>query len=453
MTRRPNVLFLMSDEHRADVAGFAGNRVVRTPFLDELARTGTTFSNAYTPSPICIPARQCLAAGKYPRNCGVERYGQDLPPNSLTWARVFSQFAYQTVACGKLHHTGTDQMQGWTRRVGLDESVESGFIAERDAASFEAMKARPDGRDADPKWSDAKEIQRAGIGRGPHTAVRDDFALVGAKLVADEHFLDPFYDRASPHQPIVLYLGLSNPHYPYLADEDGFRHYLPRVEPFLDEKPFPHPWLGKSPFMPDAVQIGRDVSAREVRRATAAYYANIEKIDEQFGELARHLESVGQNLDEWIVIYTSDHGEMLGQHGIWEKQKFFEASARVPLIIRWPKEMAGGQIVSQNVNLIDLFATLCELCDLPVPPNLDSRSLVPLLKGDASDWDNETLSQFGGRHLMIKRDALKYQFYGEDGPEVLFDLERNPDETSDFSHEPAYSERMGEFQRRRSDFG
>lgn len=133
MEKRPNILFLMSDQHRADVAGFAGNPVVRTPHLDTLASDGIVFENAYTPSPICIPARQCMASGQYSMSNGCVRYGDDLPPFSNTFARVLSQYGYTTVAAGKLHHVGIDQMQGWDIRIAGDCHVEkTGSPVERE---------------------------------------------------------------------------------------------------------------------------------------------------------------------------------------------------------------------------------------------------------------------------------------------------------------------------------
>jgi choline-sulfatase len=144
---------------------------------------------------------------------------------------------------------------------------------------------------------------------------------------------------------------------------------------------------------------------------------------------------------------------MLGQHGIWEKQKFFEASARVPLIVRFPARFGGGRVVQENVNLCDLFATLCDIAEVPQPEGLDSRSLVPLLMGTETGWDNESISQFGGTNLMIKRDHLKYQYYSYDRSEVLFDLQRNSEETVDFSGYPEYAEDMSRFRVRARELG
>ena len=144
---------------------------------------------------------------------------------------------------------------------------------------------------------------------------------------------------------------------------------------------------------------------------------------------------------------------MLGEHGIWEKQKFFEASGRVPLIIRWPNSFEGGKVINENVNLCDLFATLCDLAGLPTPEGLDSRSLVPLLNGDTSNWSNETVSQFQEHNVMIKQDHLKYQYYGPDAPEVLFDLNNDPSENTDFIDDPAYADSLVKFRARLAELG
>ena len=438
---RPNILFLMSDEHRADVAGFAGDPVVRTPVLDELARTGVVFANAYTPSPICVPGRQCLMSGQLPRTCGCEGW-TDLPAGHMTFARQFRRHAYAAVCCGKLHHQGEDQMQGWTARPAGDMRVSPARVD--DLVAEEAQRyQRPFG---DFKWSDAKEVKRAGVGRS-HVLVDDEAWTEAALRTVDEHFNSAQYDREQTN-PLLLKLSLLAPHYPYQTDAERFGYYLNRVRPYLGQEPSAHPFLGRRQVRP-----GVDASERELRRATAAYYGMVEGIDTQYGRVLERLEHVGQDLDDWIVVYTSDHGEMLGEHGIWEKQKFYEGSARVPLVVRWPKGFDGGRVVSENVNLCDLFATLCELAGLPVPPGLDSRSLVPLLKGDGGGWDNETVSQFGRHNLMIKRDHLKYQYYGPDMPEVLFDLGADPTERRDFVDDPAYAGALRDFRRRLGQLG
>ncbi len=451
----------MSDEHRADVTGYEGNKVVRTPVLDELARTGVVFRNAYNASPVCVPGRQAMMAGRLPRTCGCEWFGEDLEPGSMTFARRFAQYAYNTTACGRLHHMGVDQMQGWTERICGDMHVHASHIEGREAAAV-ARYPKPD--DGSGKWSDVKEIQRAGILQG----ARADFdrrAVEAAQDYIREYFVAADYDRTRSHQPLLLKLSFFQPHYPYFTDEEKFTYYLNRVEPFLNQELFPHPWLSMRKVTP-----GEDVSVREIKRAMAAYYGMIETIDTYYGQVVETLEQVGQNLDDWIIIYITDHGEMLGEHGIWEKKTFFEASVRVPLIIRCPNRFEGGRVVDENVNLCDLFATLCDLCDIPAPDGLDSRSLVPLLNGDASGWKNETISQYGN-HLMIKWDHLKYQYYGRqpesvpadpgykpcpydsDKTEVLFDLERDPGELNNYIGNPDYVAVLSRFRDRCAELG
>lgn len=440
--KRPNILFLMSDEHRADVTGYEGNSVIRTPILDELARTGVVFRNAYTPAPICIPGRQAMMAGQFPRTCGCEVFGQDLPPNSMTFAHRFSQWAYATACCGKLHHVGRDQMQGWTQRFALDMFVNEGFIDGRNEAEF----AKYPDRHPRWKWTDQMEIHRAKPDDDSRNQRFDHRATQAALDYIEDYFVDFTYDRATPDRPLLLKLSLIQPHYPYVTTRDKLRYYFNRVKPFSHQEVFDHPFLSQHHVSSDTV------TPREIRRAMAAYYGMIETVDEHFGTTLNALREVGQNLDDWIIIYTTDHGEMLGEHGVWEKQKFFEASARVPLIIRWPEKFA-PRVVEENVNLCDLFATLCDLAEIPVPDGLDSRSLVPLMRGETADWENETVSQYRGRNLMIKRDNLKYQYYGEEMPEVLFDLANNPAETHNFLNEPNYADAVREFRARRDSLG
>jgi choline-sulfatase len=444
MKKRPNILFLMSDEHRADAVGFAGNKVVRTPTLDRLAATGVAFTHAYTPSPICVPARQCMMSGQLPKTCGCEGW-IDLPPGAMTFARRFAQHAYHTVASGKLHHQGTDQMQGWLHRpAGIgDLEVHPKHIPGRVEAEF-ARYQRPF---EDYKWTYAKEVKRAGAGRS-YNHVKDQQATRTACEFIEEYFTSPAYDREMLRQPLLLKVSLLQPHYPFQTDAQRFGYYLNRVQPFLGQQVAEHPVLSRHQIRP-----GLDASEREIRRATAAYYGMIEALDAHYAQVLDQLEYVGQDLDDWIIVYTSDHGEMLGQHGIWEKQQFYEASVRVPLIIRWPRGFDGGRVIDENVNLCDLFATLCELAGLESPPGLDSRSLVPLLHGHASGWNNESVSQFNASHLMIKQDALKYLYYGNDGPEVLFDLQRDPDETTNFATNPEYAGMMERFRKRLAQLG
>jgi choline-sulfatase len=427
----------MSDQHRWDVSGFYGNPVVKTPVLDQLARTGVVFDNAYTPSPICVPARQCISAGMLPSSCDCTRWGDDLPPFSRTYARVFSEHAYSTAVCGKLHHDGMDQNQGWRLRIGWDNQIDPKFMPgiHREEFAPYAAQARSQW------WPWSKEVARAGIGKSPHLA-RDQMAVWGACELIEEHFASPYYDHES-RQPMLLKVSLRLPHYPFLTGEDLFNYYLNRVPCHTGDPVFEHPVLGRDP-----VQPGVDVSEREIRRATAAYYGMVETMDGMYGRVLDKLRQVGQDPDDWIIVYMSDHGEMLGEHGVWMKYKFFEGSVKVPLVIRWPKQFAGNRRISGNVSLCDLYATLCDLAGIEAPPGLDSRSLVPLLAGKKAELTgDEVVSQLNDT-IMIKRGALKYQYYGEDIPEVLFDLERDPGEKKNWISDGAYQDELSVFRKK-----
>ncbi len=440
MSTRPNVLFLMSDEHRWNVSGFAGDGIVRTPTLDWLARDGVVFENAYTPSPICVPARQAMAVGLYPSSCGVRRYGEDLPSGSMTFARRFAEYAYYAVACGKLHHAGEDQMQGWIRRITMEDQIAAPrYVAGAVDSEFDRYRGKTEdvrGNLSGKKWTMQKEIKRAGAGISPYTNW-DELATRGMEYLIDEQIVSAYYDK--PHSaPLLLYLGLANPHYPMIAPPDLFAHYLNRVSPTANRRLPSNPWHTRADNYwrgPYSVGSDGDITEREERRALAGYYANVEAMDSRYGRVLGALREAGEDLDDWIIVYTSDHGDMLGEHGFWEKHSFFEGSAKVPLVIRWPRRFDGGRRVRENVNLCDLFATLCELADLPTPGNLDSRSLVPLLEGGDSGWRDITFSEIDGTAIMVKSKDLKYTWYGPDYPEELFDLAADPTESQDLRHD------------------
>ena len=452
MADRPNILFLMDDEHRPDALGYAGDDVVRTPTIDHLAATGSVFENAYTPSPVCVPGRQSMMAGQLPKTCGCEGW-VDLEPGYNTFARHFAEHGYMTACAGKLHHQGWDQMQGWRKRLGpvpMKRPTHHKYLDKKDQAAFDRWEKDYD-IGSPWTWPVTKEIKRAGVGRSRVNA-DDERAVGAAEEYIKQYFSSPYYDRQRrDERPLLLKISTIQPHYPYFTTEERFTYYLNRVDPFLEEAA-DHPALSRH-----HVEPGADVSERELRRATAAYYGMIETADDYYGRILDALEHHGEDLDDWIIVFTSDHGEMLGQHGVWGKQVFYEASARVPLVIRWPDRFDPGT-VTENVNLCDLYATLADLAGLPVPEGLDSRSMAPLLMGETADWHadpypNETVSQFEGRDLMIKRDDLKYQYYGPDAPEVLFDLERDPDETENLIGDPDYSDTLDEFRHRRAELG
>lgn len=419
-----NILVLMADEFRFDAAGFMGNRVACTPRLDALVPGSAVFENAYTPSPVCVPARPSLATGKYPLRTGCQHFGEDLAPSAPTFARWFADHGYYTVACGKLHHRGADQMQGWLHRFGSECAVNW-----PPAFSGRSQIGRC-------KWRGAREVLEAGPGISP-LALHDEYAVQGAENFLRMHFSGMY--AVPPQTPLLLLVSLQQPHFPFLTEGNLIEEYLSRVPVHWEEPAAGHPVL-------DAGRLGpaEGVSAGDVRRATAAYYAMVEKTDQRFGRVLDALAACGQNLDEWGVLFLSDHGEMLGQHGLWAKRKFYEASVRVPFLIRWPG-VSPGQL-RHNVSLVDVFPTLCELTGLPVPAGLDGRNaLVP------SEPD-EVYSQMGEKHFMLKRGSRKYLDFGGEAPEVLFDLASDPDERTNLAGRTELAGEIASFRQALADF-
>ncbi|TVP75139.1 MAG: hypothetical protein EA353_14510, partial [Puniceicoccaceae bacterium] len=331
----------MDDQHRFDWFGFAGHPVAQTPHLDRLAREGVVCTNAYTPSPVCVPARQCMASGKLPRHCGVERYGQDLPPNAETFARVLSRGSYTTACAGKLHHMGTDQMQGWTRRIcnGDDLQIEPGFIAGRDEKAYARYHQTA------ANWPLEEELRRAGVGRSPY-AVSDELNVAGACALIEEYFVSPHYKRATPDRPLLLKVSLQQPHYPFCAPSESIAAYLDKVEEYANQDCLEHPAFSNWTRTPAGV------SAADRRRALAATAAMVETCDAHFGRILEQIRAVGEDLDDWLIVYTSDHGDLLGEHDKWWKHSFYEGSVKVPLVFRAPRLFAGGgRRLDANVSL------------------------------------------------------------------------------------------------------
>ena len=431
--KKPHILLLIDDEHRPDVMPIEGDPHIRTPTLDRFIERGTYFRNAYTPSPICVPARQSFLAGLYPRKTGCTGFGQPMGSDVLTIPGHLSRYGYRAVAAGKMHFVGPDQMHGWHERIGRGIAGRNGY----EPADDPVHRAEPIHQEGTGKWSTAKEIANARAGRG-YWLQHDRYSVDGALQFLDEYFVAEPYDRPG-EQPLLLAVSLSCPHYPYQCPEELFNHYLRRVEPFVEELP---EQFDCHEFF--KVKVGEDVTHREAHRATAAYYGMIDWADRQYAHVIAKLEELAV-LDDFAIAFFSDHGDMLGQKGLWEKQQFFDASARVPFFISWPQGLPQGGVVPQNVSLVDLFPTLCDIADVPIPSGLDGRSLVPLIEGRADGWPNEVYSElhhpFNGPSAMIRKDDLKYfRFEGKGWPEQLFDMAADPGENRNLIDDPRYAD-------------
>lgn len=404
-----NILILMADEFRRDAAGFAENRNARTPTLDRLATGGRIFPNAITPSPVCVPARQCFATGQYPFRIGCEDFQSDLTPGAPTFSRWFADHGYYTVASGKLHHRGPDQMQGWLHRIGSETAVQWPG----------AYAGRPQiGR---RKWRGVEDVLAAGPGVSP-LALHDELTVQGTCDFLRMHF-GGMYDL-DPATPLLLLVSLQQPHFPLLCEPELFARHLDSTVPREPDFPPVHPILARSAL---------NVPAEATRRARAAYAAMVEAVDRRFQRVLDTIMACGQSLDEWLVVFTSDHGDMLGDHGCWEKRSFYEESVGIPLFVRGPGFEAG--IDPRPASLIDIFPTLCIAAGLPVPDGLDGADL----RKPATC----SLSQIGRSHFLIREEKWKLLTFGGEAPDVLFDLAADPKETRNLApSEPIIVKRL-----------
>lgn len=450
MKKKPNILILMSDEHRADVLGCDGNDIVRTPTLDALAERGTYFRNCYCTSPVCVPSRQSFHAGKLPSTINCKKFGDSFASDILTFPEHLARHGYKTVAYGKMHFEDQDQMHGWrSRPMGdVNQRINPPFEGDSPAHLKDPKLYREEGMGF---WGPAKEVRNA------RSVIMDASKLGMEKDMVDgackwlrNWFAGTGYDRPG-NAPLCFCLSLSNPHYPFQCEEELMDYYITRVKPFIETAPNDHPCHRLY-----AVNAGEEASPREILRATAAYYAQVEFIDTMYAKVLTTLEKLNA-LDDFIVLYWTDHGDMLGQHGLWEKKQFYDASSRVPLIISDPRQPEANGQVTQVTSLLDIFPTLCDLVEIPTPTDLEGDSLLPLMHGKSDGWRDEAISELWGWYhecqgkgcWMIRRGQYKFNTYNNSAyPDQLFDMEADPHEVINLAELPDYAEVMAAFKER-----
>ena len=422
-SRPPNLLVIMADEHAPQFSGFGGHPLVRTPHMDALAARGVLFENAYCNSPLCVPSRMSFMTGRYPSHNGAYDNATALASDAVTWAHLLRAAGYDAVLSGKQHFVGPDQLHGFRAQLATD------LHAGRAHGVFDWEAGTPP---APRPWPG---VAQAGPGSTEEIAVDD--AVEAAAL---EYIRDP----ARRERPWVLNAGFIAPHFPLVVPEPYWNRYppetvdLPRIpEGHLEAQ---HPVFKRMRAMFGAA----DFPAAQLRRARAAYYGLITYLDDKVGRLVAALEETGQ-LEHTVVVYTSDHGEMAGEHGMWRKSNFYEQSVRVPLILAGPGIPAARRVAA-NVSLVDAVATMVELAGTkPVTP-LDGASLLPLARdepGAGASWKDEAFSEYLAHGVarpvaMLKRGAYKL-IYSLDDPPLLFDLAADPGEFEDLGADPRYA--------------
>jgi choline-sulfatase len=427
MPDAPNILVLISDQHNPHVLGCTGDPLVRTPNLDRLASEGTLFEHCYCPSPLCVPSRMSFMTSRYPSHNEVWTNRCTLRSDIPTFAHGLGVAGYETILSGRMHFVGPDQRHGFERRI--MGSLSPTYVGSPfNALPRELLNATGQSREA---------VEVSGPGR---TGYQYYDEMVAEATVS-------FLKEAGEQQrerSFCLTAGFVLPHCPFICPRDDFEYYLDRV-------PLPEVPDGYYEGLHPAVKAWRknrrveDLTEDEIRRARAGYYGIVTHFDRQVGKVLDALEESGL-ADNTVVIYTSDHGEMAGENGMWWKSNFYEGAASVPLIVSWPGRIPEGQRLNQVVNLVDIGPTLLELAGSPPLPQVDGRSFAPLLLGGEADWRDETFSEHHADQgvpatRMIRRGPWKLVHYDGHRPQ-LFNLDDDPNEFHDLGEDPRYADLM-----------
>jgi arylsulfatase A-like enzyme len=423
MALQPNILFIMSDQHRADSMSIENHSVVLTPNLDTLGKTGTHFRRAYTTCPSCIPARRALLTGKHPANNGVTGFIGSIPIQGQTLPRALRDAGYQTVLVGRSMH----QTPG-SARYGYDQVVSGSCYEKEDQYGQELRELTPG----------INDIHSVGLTNNGWTARPWPHAdhMHPTSWIFNQ--ARSFLSRADETAPLFLNVSTYAPHPPLLPPRDYFERYI--------RTGVPDPIIGnwaKPPAPHENVSIDSarcHLQGEALLSARAGYYGLINHLDDQVYWLKADFAShSGKNGRPWLIVYSSDHGEMLGDHYLFRKCEPYEGSARIPMVITGSSDMGfkPGTVCNSPVCLEDLMPTFLDAAGQTPPTDLDGRSLLPILRGQA-DSVRETL------HLehspcyskqqafqAITDGKMKFIWRAHTGEEQLFDLTNDPREDND----------------------
>ena len=418
-TARPNILFFMVDQLTSFVLSAYGGTVCKTPIIDRLAARGTVFETTYCNYPLCSPSRASMMTGRLPSRIGVYDNGSELPAAIPTFAHYLRLNGYYTSISGKMHFVGPDQFHGFEERLtpeiypadlswtphadfrDYDEGEERPYVF--GASTTETMK------DAGPV---ARSMQIDYDEDVTHHAVREIFTRA----------------RSDDDRPFMLMVSLTQPHDPYVTTREWWDLYAdddidaPRVGFIPVEERDPHSRSLYYHYQQDKVTL----TDQDYRNARRGYYGMVSCIDAQLGRVMQALEDCGYD-ENTVIVFTSDHGDMIGERGMWFKKTLFNPAIQVPLIIARPGDVA--RRVAAPVSLVDLFPTLLDFSgieDIRTP--IDGQSLVPAL--DGSEPSGPVFSEHvdGGTAAprFCVRDGTKKLVISKAYPPQLYDLDADP---------------------------
>ena len=429
---RPNFLIIMADQLAAPALSIYGDKIVKAPNLDSLAQNGVVFDNAYCNLPMCGPSRASMHAGRLPFLIDMYDNASEFKASIPTFAHYLRDLDYQVELSGKMHFVGPDQMHGYHKRH-TTEIYPANFAWTVD-------------------WSKGREFRPTNLTMAP--VIESGSCIRTLQMDYDDevayHGVQAIYDLARHHKdiPWCLTVSFTHPHSPFVIAEEYWDLY--------DHSEIPLPTT-PAMSLEDMDHLSRNLHFCQARHeftvtdehrlnAKHAYYGMISYIDEKIGNLVSALERA--NLSEnTIIIFTADHGEMMGERGMWYKQHFFEWASRIPLIIHAPNKFKASRI-KQNCSLVDIMPTILELAnEAPfeeLADIIDGQSLVPALSGKSVELKDIVYSEFAadgstGPSRMVKYRNYKYMDL-EGLDELLFDLDKDPNEQENMAGNPLFSD-------------
>ncbi len=426
MSSRPNILIFMVDQLNGTLFPDGPADWLHVPNIRRLAERSTRFANSYTASPLCAPGRASFMSGQLPRRTRVYDNAAEFASDIPTYAHHLRRAGYHTCLSGKMHFVGPDQLHGFEERLTTDiYPADFGWTPDY----------RKPGERIEWWYHNMGSVTGAGVAEITNQMEYDDEVAY--------HATRKVYDLSRGHvgRPWCLTVSFTHPHDPYVARRKYWdlyadcKHLLPDVPAIPYDRQDQH---SKRIF--DANDWRSfDITDEDIRRSRCAYFANISYLDDKIGEVMEALESTGQQA---IILFVSDHGDMLGERGLWFKMNFFEGSSRVPLMVAAPA-MPSGRI-DTPVSTLDVLPTLADLAGVDmaeIMPWTDGQSLVPLANG--AERDSPVAMEYAAEASNAPLVALRYgkwkYVHCELDPPMLFDLESDPNELTNLASDPAHS--------------
>ncbi len=440
--RGPNLLILIGDDHAGGTLGIDGDPRHATPRLDALARQGVRFDRAFCNSPVCTASRQSFITGRLPHAVGVTRLLTPLPDDAVTLGDWLGELGYDTAAIGKMHFN-SPKKHGFAERV--DSNNWSEWLRLNPPKQVGRRRSWRPFQDPASVWLNANG-HSFGL---PMASMESTFFVEKAADYFDRH-------KDQDHsKPFALVVSFYEPHSPFKFPDDW------KVRFRLDQ--FSAPPISEQDRL-EQPKIFADLTPDEVKGIQASYFTSVSFLDHQIGRVLDALDASGL-AEDTIVVYFGDHGYMLGQHGRFEKHCCFEPAIRVPLIFRWPGHLPSDRRVSEMAELVDVLPTLLDLSRQPMPPHLHGQSLKGLLLGEpgakgrevvVSEYlENEEAMARSSQYKLVVGSGARHRRDGYEtgrplpGPyERLYDLEVDPDETSDLRNRPELEPVVAELRRK-----